>query len=67
MKKRFEFKSMCDKCFIIMDKDEKLFGFNVEDDAGEEREFRGHEDCMMEIGRLIAKQTLEIVEGNKEK
>lgn len=48
-----KFKSMCDKCFKQLGKSEQEYGFIAVDDLGEERLFKGHKDCVIEISETL--------------
>lgn len=54
-KEMFCFSKMCDACFEQVDLYRNVFSFEMEDDHGEIRQFKGHESCMGELCKTLSK------------
>lgn len=50
------FDNMCDGCFKFLEDGEKKFSLFIVDDSGNEKGFRGHEECMKKIRDKIEEQ-----------
>jgi hypothetical protein len=50
---KIDIRKMCDKCLRIVGDNEKLVGFKIEDDFGNQRVFQGHPECVEQLGETI--------------
>lgn len=53
MSEKINLKRMCDHCYRILPDDEEIFGFKLVDDYGFTRGFKGHEECVKEMIRIV--------------
>ena len=53
MSEKINLKRMCDHCYRVLPDDEMIFGFVLIDDYGFKRGFKGHEECVREMEKII--------------
>ena len=53
IKNNVNLKNMCVRCLRMLHEDEPRFGFRMKDSHGNERLFKGHEECMNEMAEIL--------------